>query len=86
MTLHPPADGPPCAWVRPLLDAAADRRPVRGPLRLLGHLYALAHAARCTRCRRYLDSLTSLVERLGALRESETDDAALRRIADRFSL
>lgn len=71
-----PTDDGPCRHMERLLQEAASNRS-RGLIRW----YTLAHAVRCGRCGRYLESLRSMIGRLRAERAGETDPAALERLA-----
>lgn len=77
---HDPDHGP-CPPMRPLLDAAADGR-TKG----FRTWYARLHAARCPGCRRYLESLQAIVQRLKGTHPEPTDEdeAALDRLRQRL--
>lgn len=78
MTTHDPNSGP-CRPMRSLLDAAAD-----GRRRGLRAWYARAHATQCPGCRRYLESLQGMIQRLRQSAEVE-DGAAIERLAKRLA-
>lgn len=69
-------DGPPCAHMETFLQGAADGR-AKG----LARWYALAHAARCGRCARYLDRLSETLGHLRQAKSSHENSEALRRLA-----
>jgi NADH:ubiquinone oxidoreductase subunit F (NADH-binding) len=77
MTSHHQSDSnsQPCRHVEPFLQAVASKR--AGPF---ARWYALAHSARCTRCKEFLDRLTALVEGLQEGREQATDSNAVARL------
>lgn len=71
---HSNDDGP-CRHMEKLLqDAAASNS--RG----LARWYALAHAARCGKCGKFLASLQSMIGMLRSERNAQTDDDALARL------
>lgn len=65
----------PCRHMEGHLNHVADG--TAGPLRLW---YTLSHVARCPRCRRFLDSLKSMILKLRTARESEPTDEVVNRI------
>lgn len=75
---HTRTDGPPCKHMVGLLNGTAD-----GSLRGFRRFYALAHAARCGPCRRFLDALQSMILNLRASKEDEPSADALERLKER---
>ena len=65
----------PCRHMEGHLNHVADG--TAGPLRLW---YTLQHVARCPRCRRFLNSLKSMLGRLHRVREAEPSEEAVNRI------
>jgi hypothetical protein len=57
--------GPPCRHMEAFLNRQAD-----GTAGRFARWYALAHALRCTRCRKYLQALEAMLDRLRKERES----------------
>jgi hypothetical protein len=57
--------GPPCRHMEGFLNRQADG--TAGPF---SRWYALAHALRCTRCRKYLRALEAMLDRLREEREA----------------
>jgi predicted anti-sigma-YlaC factor YlaD len=72
---HSNPDGPPCRFMEHMLQAAAD-----GRAKPLTRWYVLAHAARCTRCRKFLDSLTRIISGLRQAKPAATDAEAISRL------
>ena len=62
--IHSSEPGPPCGFMERFLQARADG--TAGPF---ARWYALAHALRCTRCRKYLQAMEALLARLRRERE-----------------
>ena len=60
------SEGPPCAHMERFLQMAAD-----GSARGLVRWYAWAHAVRCQRCMRFLESIQKMI---AALRSSKSDE------------
>jgi hypothetical protein len=69
-------EGPPCRSMEGLLQRTAD-----GSARGLARWYALAHAARCGRCARFLQRLEATLVRLRATKESDPPAAVQARLA-----
>ena len=63
MNFHKP-EGPPCRHMEGFLNRQADGS--AGPF---ARWYALAHALRCTRCRKYLQALEEMIAKLRAERD-----------------
>ncbi|HLK14220.1 MAG TPA: hypothetical protein VKT78_05395 [Fimbriimonadaceae bacterium] len=69
----------PCRHMERMLQEAASNRS-RGLVRW----YTLAHAARCGRCGRFLASLRAMIAGLRSERATQTDEAAIERLAVRL--
>ena len=65
----------PCRHMEGHLNHVADG--TAGPLRLW---YTLQHVARCPRCRRFLESLKSMLGQLHTARQAEPSEEAVNRI------
>ena len=65
----------PCRHMEGHLNRVADGS--AGPLRLW---YALQHVARCPMCRRFLESLKSMLFKLHKAREQEPNEETVQRI------
>lgn len=77
MKLHDhDAEGPPCRHMEGHLQRTAD-----GTAGRFTRMYALAHAARCGRCGRFLHRLEETISRLRAAKQDPPEDA-LARLAD----
>ena len=63
---HKTPDAPPCKHMVGMLNGTAD-----GSLRGLRRFYALAHAAHCEPCRRFLAALRGMI---GSLKASKNED------------
>ncbi len=68
-------NGPPCKHMEKLLQQAAD-----GSSRGVSRWYALAHAARCGPCRRFLESLRGMISRLRGGRDADPPKDVLERL------
>ncbi len=68
-------DGPPCKHMEALLNQAAD-----GSSRGLKLWYATAHAARCSRCGRFLARLRETIGKLRSAKADEVPAAVLERL------
>lgn len=68
------SEGPPCSHMESLLHKTAD-----GTAGRWQKLYALAHAARCPRCSRFLDRMSSTLDMLKKTKP-EADSSALERL------
>lgn len=76
MRLHDhDAEGPPCHFMEGFLHSTAD-----GTANRFARMYALAHAARCGRCNRFLKRLEETLNRVRATRQEPPQDA-LERLA-----
>lgn len=71
-------DGPPCKHMVGMLNGTAD-----GSLRGFRRLYALAHAAHCGPCNRFLHTLESMIANLRASKAVEPTPEALERLKER---
>jgi len=69
-------DGPPCTHMEGLLNKTAD-----GSAKGIGRWYALAHAARCGRCGRFLARLEETLGRLRQIKQEEPKPDVLTRLA-----
>ena len=69
------SDGPPCRFVEPFLNEAA-----HGTSKGWRRWYALAHAARCTRCATYLKRLEETIARLKAASVQTPSESVLNRL------
>ena len=69
----------PCKHMEGHLHHVADG--TAGPLRLW---YTLAHVARCPQCRRFLDSLKSLLSRLHRAKNTEPSQEAMERMLSQY--
>jgi hypothetical protein len=88
LKLHSDQPGPPCGHMEPLLNSVADESAGR-----FAKWYALAHAARCRRCFKYLDYLRIMLGRLRMERDVGPEvvvlgrlEAALTRAVEEASL
>lgn len=75
---HKKPDGPPCKHMVGLLNGTAD-----GSLHGLRRLYALAHAARCEPCNRFLHAIQSIIANLRASKAQEPTPETLQRLKER---
>ena len=62
--LHPKGPSGPCRQMEGFLNRKAE-----GTAGRFARWYALAHALRCSRCRKYLQALEVMIERLSQERE-----------------
>lgn len=69
--------GPPCRHMEGALNRTAD-----GTAGRFSRWYALAHAARCGRCNRFLKALEEMLSRL-RLGKEEPSDEVLARLAEK---
>lgn len=69
----------PCRYMERLLHEAASNRS-RGLIRW----YTLAHAARCGKCGRFLESLRIMIQGLRNARKVDGDQEALERLSARL--
>lgn len=67
----------PCPHMVSLLNRAAD-----GSSRGWARWYALAHAARCKPCHRFLENLEALVQNLREMKDVEPNAATIDRLAN----
>ncbi len=77
---HDDSEGPPCRHMEGLLNLAAD-----GSSRGLVRWYTIAHAARCSRCGRFLESVKQSIHRLKATRSEEPNPETLKRLMTKAS-
>jgi hypothetical protein len=75
---HKKVDGAPCKHMVGLLNGTAD-----GSLRGFRRLYALAHAARCGPCGRFLEGIEGMILKLRASKGDEPSAEALERLKAR---
>jgi hypothetical protein len=76
-SIHPNGPAGPCRHMEGLLNREAD-----GTANPWQRWYALAHALRCTRCRRYLEALQAMVDRLRAHRDEGLSQEMRGRLED----
>lgn len=72
---HKDEIGEPCRHMEPLLQRSAD-----GSANWLMRAYALAHAARCGRCRHFLQNLEKTLARLRGTREQGAPEETMSRL------
>ncbi len=75
MTHKHDEEGPPCRHMESLLQKTAE-----GSARGVSRWYALAHAARCPRCGRFLRSLRDMISRLRGQKEMPEEKEAVERL------
>lgn len=76
---HQSEPGPPCRHMEGMLNRAAD-----GSARGFTRWYALAHAARCGRCNRFLHALEEMLMRLRRGKEDPPKDV-IERLAEKVT-